>query len=92
MPLRVRCGPSSRVGDGSGSVHLVFKLISDYLLLPSTAPRAAFGVGNDRWCMWTQQQATTALRSVVSLTGGRTAEYALHSPRVGGVPHLSAEG
>ena len=42
--------------------------------------------------MWTQQQATTALRKVVALAGVRAEEYALHSLRIGGATHLSAGG
>ena len=42
--------------------------------------------------MWTQQQATTALRAVVALAGVRAEEYALHSLRIGGATHLSAGG
>ena len=42
--------------------------------------------------MWSQQQATTALREMVALADGRAEEYALHSLRIGGATHLSAEG
>ena len=89
---RVRCGPALRVGDGGGAVDLMIELMSCYLFLPSSAPLAAFGVGNGRWSMWTQQQATAALRKVVALAGVRAEEYALHSLRIGGATHLSAGG
>ena len=62
------------------------------LFLQSSAPLVAFGVGNGRWSMWTQHQATTALREVVALAGVRAEEYALHSLRIGGATHLSAGG
>ena len=42
--------------------------------------------------MWPPQQATTALREVVALAGVRTEKYALHSLRIGGATHVSAEG
>ena len=42
--------------------------------------------------MWTKQQATTSLRTVVALAGGRADEYALHSLRIGGATPLSAGG
>ena len=42
--------------------------------------------------MWSQQQATPALREAVALAGVRAEEYALHSLRIGGATHLSAEG
>ena len=80
------------VGDGGGAVDLMIELMSCYLLLPSSVPLIAFGVGNGRWCMWTQHQATAALRKVVALAGVRVEEYALHSLRIGGATHLSAGG
>ena len=42
--------------------------------------------------MWTQQQATTSLRAVVALAGGRADEHALHSLKIRGATHLSAGG
>ena len=89
---RVRKGPSMRVGEGGGAVDLMIELMSCYLFLPSLAPLVAFGVGNGRWSMWTQHQATAALRKVVALAGVRAEEYALHSLRIGGATHVSAGG
>ena len=40
--------------------------------------------------MWTQQQATSALQSVVALVGGRVDHYALHFLRTGDATYLSA--
>ena len=57
---RVRKGPSMRVGEGGGAVDLMIQLMSCYLFLPSSAPLVAFGIGNGRWSIWTQHQATTA--------------------------------
>ena len=87
-----RKGPSLRVGEGGGAVDLIIELMSCYLFLPSSAPLVACGVGNGRWSMWTQHQATVALRKVVALAGVRAEEYALHSLRIGGATHLSAGG
>ena len=42
--------------------------------------------------MWTQQQATPSLQSVVALVGGRVEDYALHFLRTGDATHLSAGG
>ena len=81
-----------RVGEGGGAVDVMIELMSCYLFLPSSVPLVAFGVGNGRWPMWTQHQATTALRKVVALAGVRVEEYALHSLRIGGATHLSAGG
>jgi len=89
---RVRGGPPRPVGAGGNAVDLMIELMSCYLFLPSSAPLVAFGTGNGRWSMWTQQQATTALRAVVALAGVRAEEYALHSLRIGGATHLSAGG
>ena len=86
---RVRKGPSMRVGEGGGAVDLMIELMSCYLFLPSSAPLVAFGVGDGRWLMWTQHQATEALRKVVSLGGVCAEEYALHSLRIGCAAHLS---
>ena len=57
---RVRKGPSMRVGEGGGAVDLMIELMSCYLFLSSLVLLVAFGVGNGRWSMWTQHQATTA--------------------------------
>ena len=88
----VRKGPSMHVREGGGAVDLMIELMSCYLFLPSSTPLVAFGVGNGRSSMWTQHQATTALRKVVALAGVRAEEYALHSLRVGGATHLPAGG
>ena len=88
----VRKGPSMRVGKGGRAVDLMIELMSFYVFLPSSAPLAACGVGNGRWSMWTQHQATLALRKVVALAGVRAEEYALHSLKIGGATHLSAGG
>ena len=42
--------------------------------------------------MWTQQQATPSLQSVVALVGGRVEDYALHFLRTGDATYLSAGG
>ena len=89
---RVRGGPPRPVGVGGNAVDLMIELLSCYLFLPPSAPLVAFGAGNGRWSMWTQQQATAALRTVVALAGVRAEEYALHSLRIGGATHLSAGG
>ena len=89
---RARADPPRPVGAGGGAVDLMIELTSCYLFLPSSAPLVAYGVGKGRWCMWSQQQATTAVREVVALAGVHTEEYALHSLRKGGAKHLSAEG
>ena len=81
-----------RVGEGGGAVDLMIELMSCYFFLPSSAPLVAFCVGNGRRSMWTQHQATTALRKVVALAGVRAEEYALHSLIIGGATHLSAGG
>ena len=87
---RVRVGPPRRVGAGRGAVDLRMELLSCSLFLAPSAPLSAFGIGHGRWSMWTQQQATEALRSVVALAGGREEDYALHSLRLWGAIHLSA--
>ena len=87
---RVQKGPSMRVGEGGGAVDRIIEMMSCYLFLPSSPPLVAFGVGNGRWSMWTQHQATAALRKVAALAGVRAEEYALHSLRIGGATHLSA--
>ena len=92
VTTNVRCGPALRVGDGGGAVDLMMDLMPCYLFLPSSAPLAAFGAGNGRRSMWTQRQATTALRKVVALAGVRAEEYALHSLKIGGATHLSEGG
>ena len=89
---RVRKGPSMRVGEGGGAVNLMIKWMYCYLFLPPSAPLVAFVLGNGRWSMWTQHQATAALRKVVALAGVRAEESALHSLRIGGATHLSAGG
>ena len=63
---RVREGQPRPLGAGGGAVDLMIELMSCYLFLPSSAPLVAFGTGNGRWSMWTQQQATTSLRAVVA--------------------------
>ena len=68
------------------------ELMSCYLFFLSSAPLVAYGSGGGRWSMWTKQQATVALRSVVELAGVRVDEYALHSLMIGGATHLSAGG
>ena len=89
---RLGKGPSIRVGEGGAAVDLLIGLMSCCLLLPCSAPLVAFAVGNGRWSMWTQHQATAVLRKVVTLAGVRAEEYALHSLRIGGATHLSARG
>ena len=89
---RARKGPPRPVGDGGGAVDLMIELLSCYLFLPPSAPLVAFGCGSGRWSMWTQTQATKALRQVVSVAGMQAEEYALHSLRIGGATHLSAGG
>ena len=89
---RVRKGPSMRVGEGGGYVDLMIELMSCHLFLPSSAPLVACAVGSGRWSMWTQHQATVALRKMVALAGVRAEEYALHSLGIGGATHLSAGG
>ena len=42
--------------------------------------------------MWSQAQATKALRQVVSVTGVQPEDYAMHPLRIGGATHLSAGG
>ena len=85
-------GPSMRVGEGGGVVDLIIELMSCYFFLPSSAPLIAFGVFNGKGSMWTQHQASTALRKVVALAGVRAEECTFHSPRIGGATHLSAGG
>ena len=67
---RVRGGAPRPLGAGGGAVDLMIELMSCYLFLPSSAPLVAFGTGNGRWSMWTQQQATTSLRAVVAFDFG----------------------
>ena len=81
-----------RVGEGGGAVDLLIELTYCYLFLPPSAPLVACVVGNGRWSMWTQHQATVALRKMVALAGVRAEEYALHSLRIGGATHFSAGG
>ena len=88
----VRKDPSMRVGEGGGAVDLMIELMSCYLFLPSLAPLVACVVDNGIWSMWTQHQATVALRKVVALAGVRPEEYALQSLRIGGATHLTAGG
>lgn len=87
-----RKGPPRSVGAEGGTVDLLVELLSCYLFLPPSAPLVAFGCGNSRWSIWTQAQATKALRQVVSVAGVKAEEYALHSLRIGGATHLSAGG
>ena len=47
-------------GAGGGVVDLLIELMSCYLFLPSSPPLAAYGVGDGKWSMRSQQQATTA--------------------------------
>ena len=89
---RARKGPPKPVGAGGGAAELMVELLSCFLFLPPSAPLVAFGCGSGRWSMWTQAQATRALRQVVSAAGVQPAEYALHSLRIGGATHLSAGG
>ena len=80
------------MGDGGGAVDLMIELLSCYLFLRPSACLVAFGTGHGRWSMWTQQQATAALRSVVALASVRAEDYAMHSLRIGGATHLPARG
>ena len=70
----------------------MIELMSCYLFLPSSAPLVKYGVGEGRWSMWLQQQATTAPREVVGLAGVRAEEYDTHSLRIGGATDLSVVG
>ena len=78
-------------GAGGGVVDLLIELMSCYLFLPSSPPLAAYGVGDGKWSMRSQQQATTAMREVVTLAGMRTEGYSLYSLGIGGATHVSAE-
>ena len=89
---RARKGPPKAVVAGGDAVDLLVELLSCHLFLPPSAPLVAFGCSCGRWSMWTQAQATRALRQVVSAAGVQPAEYALHSLRIGGATHLSAGG
>ena len=89
---RGQVGPPRRVGAGGGAVDLMIELLFCYLFLPPSAPLVAFGICHGRWSLWTHQQATAALRSVVALAGGHAGAYVLHSLRTGGATHLSAGG
>ena len=80
------------MGDDGGAIDLMIELMYCFPFPPLSAPLAAFCVGNGRWSIQTQQQATIALRKVVALAGGRGKEYALHSLRIGGATHLSTAG
>ena len=66
----------------------MIELMSCYLFPPSSARLVAFDTGDGRWAMWTKQQGMAALLAVVTLAE----DYALHSLRIGGATHLSADG
>ena len=70
----------------------MIELMSCYTLLPPSAPLVPFGTGGGKWSMWSQAQATKALRQVVAGAGLQPDEYALHSLRIGGATHLSVGG
>lgn len=89
---RVRTGSPRSVEDGGGAVDALVELFLLFPHLPSHAPLVAFGACGDTWSMWTQYQATEALRQVVSLAGLQPVEYSLHSLRIGGATYLSAGG
>ena len=66
---RARKGPPKPVGARGGAAELMVEILSCVLFHPPSAPLVAFGCGSARWSMWTQAQATRALRQVVSVAG-----------------------
>jgi len=89
---RVRTSPPAPVELGGGAVDVLVELLSVNQFLPPHAPLVAFGVGDDRWSLWSKHQATEALRRIVALVGLQPDEYALHSLRIGGATFLAAAG
>ena len=88
--VRARADPTLPLRYGGGAVEWMIELLYSCMFLPSHAPLAAFGTARGNWSVWTQAQATAALRGVVALAGLPANEYALHSLRIGGATFLSA--
>ena len=89
---RVRGAIATALHLGGGAVDLMVELMSSQLLLPPSAPLASYSTSGGGWDVWTQSQATTALRKVVAVAGMKPQEFALHSLRIGGATQLSASG
>ena len=87
-----RADPPLPLRDGGGAVELNIEYLSSCLFLPSHTPLAAFDTARGSCSVWTQAQATAALRGVETLAGLPANEYALHSLRIGRATFLSAGG
>lgn len=86
-------GPKSSVGGqpGVGGFEVMLELMRAHCELDANAPIATFADGF-RWRVWTEREATAALRAVIECQGLEPSEYALHSGRIGGATRLAAMG
>ena len=84
-------GPQSGDGGqlGVGGLEVMLEIVGIYIELDDDAPLATYPQGS-QWKMWTEKQATAALRAVIERQGLDPREYALHSGRIGGATRLAA--
>lgn len=69
----------------------MLELMSTYVSLDDNAPIATYADGQS-WRVWTEKQATAALRALVESQGLNPEEHALQSGRIGGASRLAAMG
>ncbi len=73
-----------------GAVALMVQLLVEYMSLAPDAPLASYLHDDGIRSVWTQAQATRALREIVATAGMPPNEFALHSLRIGGATQISA--
>lgn len=86
-------GPKSSDGgqQGVGGFEVMLELMRMCEELDKHAPIATYADGC-RWKVWTEKEATAALRAIIERQGLNPSEYALHSGRIGGATRLAAMG